>query len=246
MKPGTIYRLGQHRLVCGDSSDSELIAKLVGETKIDLIICDPPYGVNYTESKLGIANIVNKKAIANDDIVEAEGYEQFTKAWLETIKPYLALKNSLYIFNSDKMLLSSVKALEDTGGKFTQLLVWAKTQAVVGRMDYLPQHELIIYGWYGTHRFAKSKDKSVLIYPKPNASKLHPTMKPVGLLRRLILNSSKIGDIVFDGFGGSGSTLIACEQTHRKCLMAELDPDYCQVIIDRWQKLTGETVEELS
>jgi site-specific DNA-methyltransferase (adenine-specific) len=245
MKPGSIYQLGQHRLACGDSSDPELVKQLVGDNKVNLILCDPPYGVNYTESKQGITNIVSKKAIANDDIADATGYEHFTKNWLETIKLHLAKKNSLYIFNSDKMLLPTVKAMEATGGKFTQLLVWAKTQAVIGRLDYLPQHELIIYGWYGTHNFAKSKDKSVLVYPKPTTSKLHPTMKPVGLLRRLILNSSNVGDVVFDGFGGSGSTLIACEQTKRQCLMLELDPEYCQVIIDRWEKLTGQQAEEL-
>lgn len=245
MKTGTIYQLGQHRLACGDSSDAILIERLVDEDLVNLIVCDPPYGVNYTESKQGITNIVSKKVIANDNIADAAGYESFTKNWLEVIKPYLAKKNSLYIFNSDKMLLPTVKALEVTGGKFTQLLVWAKTQAIIGRLDYLPQHELIIYGWFGTHNFAKSKDKSVLIYPKPKTSKLHPTMKPVGLLRRLILNSSKMGDVVFDGFGGSGSTLIACEQTKRQCLTIELDPEYCQVIIVRWEKLTGQKAEAL-
>jgi DNA modification methylase len=245
MKAGDIYQLGQHRLACGDSSDKELAKRLVGEDKIDLIVCDPPYGVNYIESKQGLTNLASKKAIANDDIEDAGDYEKFTKKWMEAIKPHLARKNSLYVFNSDKMLLPTVKALEASGGKFTQLLVWAKTQAIIGRMDYLPQHELIIYGWYGIHSFAKSKDKSVLIYPKPSTSKLHPTMKPIGLLRRLILNSSAVGDVIFDGFGGSGSTLIACEQTKRKCLMVELDPDYCQVIIDRWQKLTGQKAKAL-
>jgi DNA modification methylase len=245
MKTGDIYQLGQHRLACGDSSDDKLVKRLVGKDKIDLIVCDPPYGVNYTESKQGLTNLASKKAIANDDIEDAGDYEQFTKKWLEAVKPYLARKNSLYVFNSDKMLLPTVKALEASGGKFTQLLVWAKTQAIIGRMDYLPQHELIIYGWYGTHSFAKSKDKSVLIYPKPSTSKLHPTMKPIGLLRRLILNSSAVGDVIFDGFGGSGSTLIASEQTKRKCLMVELDPDYCQIIIERWQKLTGQKAKVL-
>src|SRR5579884_3982284 len=117
MSPGTIYQLGQHRLVCGDSSDQELIKRLIGDDKVDLIVCDPPYGVNYTESKQGIVNIVNSKTIANDDIVDAAGYEEFTKSWLESIKPCLTRKNSLYIFNSDKMLLPTVQALESTGGK---------------------------------------------------------------------------------------------------------------------------------
>jgi DNA modification methylase len=246
MKIGDTYQLGQHRLACGDSSDPTLVKQLVGSDKINLIVCDPPYGVSYVESKQGITKLTAHKNIVNDDIEDAGSYELFTKNWLEAAKPYLTLKNSLYIFNSDKMLLPSIKALEASGGKFTQLLIWAKTQAVIGRLDYLPQHELIIYGWYGTHNFAKSKDKSILVYPKPSASKLHPTMKPIGLLRRLILNSSNVGDVVFDGFGGSGSTLIACEQTKRRCLTIEIDPDYCHVIIKRWEKLTGQKAKVLS
>lgn len=245
MKAGDIYQLGQHRLACGSSSDTELIAKLVGEAKIALALTDPPYGVSYVENKLNPGKSGSEKAIANDNIEDEVEYATFTKAWLEAIKPYMARKNSLYIFNSDKMLLPTIQALKATGGKFTQLLIWAKTQAVVGRLDYLPQHELIIYGWYGTHKFYKSKDKSILVYPKPSVSKLHPTMKPVGLLRRLILNSSNVGDVVFDGFGGSGSTLMACEQTKRHCLMVELDSEYCEVIVDRWENLTGLKAELL-
>jgi len=135
--------------------------------------------------------------------------------------------------------------MRQAGVRFTQILIWIKNHAVIGRMDYLPQHEFIAYGWFGTHKFHKSKDKSILFYPKPNKSKLHPTMKPVGLLRRLILNSTKVGDAVYDPFGGSGSTLIACEQTKRRCLTIEVDPKYCQTIIDRFNKLTGKEVKRL-
>jgi DNA modification methylase len=246
MKMGDIYQLGQHRLACGSSSDPELVKQLVGEDKIALILTDPPYGVSYVENKLNPSKHGSDKVIVNDNIEDEADYEAFTKAWLEAIKPYMTRKNSLYIFNSDKMLLPTIQALKASGGKFAQLLIWAKTQAVIGRLDYLPQHELIIYGWYGTHTFTKSKDKSILVYPKPSISKLHPTMKPVGLLRRLILNSSKVGDTVFDGFVGSGSTLLACEQTNRRCLAIELDPEYCQVVINRWEKLTGQKAEQLS
>lgn len=245
MKTGDIYQLGQHRLACGDSNDQELLKRLANEDKIALILTDPPYGVSYVENKLNPSKIGSEKVIANDNIEDEAEYGAFTKAWLEAVIPYMARKNSLYVFNSDKMLLPTIQALKTSGGKFAQLLIWAKTQAVIGRLDYLPQHELIIYGWYGTHTFTKSKDKSILIYPKPTASKLHPTMKPVGLLRRLILNSSKVGDIVFDGFVGSGSTLLACEQTNRRCLAIELDSEYCQVVIKRWEKLTNQKAEKL-
>ena len=137
------------------------------------------------------------------------------------------------------MLFALRDGMQNAGFKFTQLLIWIKNHAVVGRMDYLPQHELIAYGWHGAHIFHKSKDKSILFHPKPNKSKLHPTMKPVSLLRQLILNSTKIGDVIYEPFGGSGSTLIACEQTKRNCLCIEIDPEYCQIIVDRYEKVTG-------
>lgn len=245
MKPGDIYQLGDHRLACGSSSDGKLLGRLISNQKIAAVVTDPPYGVDYVASKQAIVKLSASKNIENDNITKHSEYLIFTQAWLEAIRPHLQRKNSLYIFNSDKMLLPIVQALSDTGGKFAQLLIWVKNQPVLGRLDYIPQHELILYGWYGTHAFAKSKDKSVLVYPRPQKSKLHPTMKPVGLLRRLILNSTVISDIVFDGFGGSGSTLMACEQTKRQCLIVELDPEYCEIIIKRWEKLTGLKAEKL-
>lgn len=245
MKTVRIWQLGDHRLAHGDSSDPEILSRLIGTDKVNMILNDVPYGVKVVESKRGIAKPSAHKVIVNDDIVDEDDYQVFTEAWLEAIKPYLAPKNSVYIFNSDKMLIPTIQALRATGGKFAQLLIWAKTQAVIGRLDYLPQHELLIYGWYGTHKFHKSKDKSILVYPRPNKSKLHPTMKPVGLLRRLILNSTKVGEIVFDGFVGSGSSVLACEQTKRRCLAVEVDLEYCRTTIDRWQRLTGQVAFEL-
>ncbi len=246
MKTGTTYQLGQHRLACGDSSDTELVNQLLGRDKVSIVLVDPPYSVAVVESKQWLQSKNQHKAISNDELMSDATYQAFTEKWLRAVKPHLAPKNSIYIFNSDKMLIPTVQALKTSGGKFAQLLIWAKTQAVVGRLDYLPQHELIIYGWCGTHKFYKSKDKSILVYPKPSSSKLHPTMKPVGLLRRLILNSSNVGDVVYDGFVGSGSVLLACEQTNRRCLAVELDPEYCETVIARWEKLTGKKAEVLS
>lgn len=239
IKPGDIFQLGSHRLACGDAVDSELVKKLVGEDTIDLILTDPPYGVLYTQAKAGFSKVKVNKEIINDDITSEFDYAVFTKNWLVAITPHLSKKDAIYIFNSDKMLFALRDGMEQAGVNFSQLLIWIKNHAVVGRKDYLPMHELIAYGWHGTHLFHKSKDKSVLFYPKPSKSSLHPTTKPVPLLRHLILNSSKIGSVVYDCFGGSGSTLIAAEQTRRKCLMIELDPDYCQTIITRFEKLTG-------
>jgi len=238
IKYGNLIELGEHRLICGSCTDSEIVKKLVGDEKINLIVTDPPYGVDYVESKKGINNSkFEHKSILNDQIQTEESYQQFTQEWLEITKPYLSKKNSFYIFNSDKMIFSLKNALDKSNFKFCQLLIWIKNHSVIGRMDYLLQHEIVAYGWYGTHTFYKSKDKSILAFPKPHKSTLHPTMKPISLIRHLVLNSSQIGDYVFDGFGGSGSTLIACEQTKRKCLMIEMDPNYCQVIIDRYQRM---------
>jgi DNA modification methylase len=232
---GDIIRLGDHILICGDSSKVDLSAY----GNIDLLLTDPPYGVDYAESKRGIGKIAKDKDISNDGFVTDQEYIEFTKGWLSPALAKLSKKNSIYIFNSDKMIFALRQACLEAGMKIAQLIVWVKDRAIVGRLDYLPQHELILYGWKGTHDFKRGKDKSVAFYPKPSQSKLHPTMKPVGLLRRLILNSTKVGDTVYDPFGGSGSTLIACEHTKRKCIMVEMDPEYCETIVARFKKLTG-------
>jgi len=235
---GDLINLGDHLLLCGDSTNKEEIHKILQDKKVSLILSDPPYGVAYVESKNGLNNVSKiHKEIANDQIQSEQSYQSFTQSWLEVVKPFLTSKNSFYIFNSDKMLFALKNSLDNSNFKFCQLLIWIKNHSVIGRLDYLPQHELIAYGWYGSHKFFKSKDKSILVFPKPQKSTLHPTMKPISLLRHLILNSTQIGDYVYDPFGGSGSTLIACEQTKRKCLMVELDPKYCQVIVNRYQKM---------
>jgi len=240
-----IFELGSHYLVCGDALDPVMVGKLLSDRKISLILTDMPYGVGYVENKINFNQISKSKIIANDHEQTDQEYRAFTKGWLNLVKPYLAEKNSYYLFNSDKMLFAMREGLVDEGFKFAQLLIWVKNHVVLGRLNYLPQHELIAYGWYGRHAFQKSQDKSVLFYPKPNKSPLHPTMKPVGLLRNLILNSSKTDDWVYDPFLGSGSTLMACEQTKRRCLGIELDQEYCQVIIDRFEKVTNKKAKKL-
>ena len=235
IKTGDIVHLVDHVLICGDASKLDL--KPYGT--INLILTDPPYGIDYAQSKRGIGKIAKDKDIANDGFVTDAQYVEFTKDWLTPPLKQLSKKNSIYIFNCDKMIFALREACVQVGMKVAQLIIWVKDRAIIGRMDYLPQHELILYGWKGTHDFKRGKDKSVVFEPKPSRSKLHPTMKPVGLLRRLILNSTAVGDTVYDPFGGSGSTLIACEHTKRKCVMVEMDPEYCQTIVARWQKLTG-------
>lgn len=235
IKLGDVIELGDHTLICGDSADVDL-----GKyAPINLILTDPPYGINYVASKEELVEVAKFKDIINDEFADDYQYGEFIKSWLHPALRHLSKKNSIYIFNCDKMIFSLREACLAVGMKVSQLIVWVKDKPIIGRLDYLPQHELILYGWYGTHDFKRGKDKSVVFHPKPQKSKLHPTMKPVGLLRRLILNSTNVGDTVYDPFGGSGSTLIACEHTKRKCVMVEMDPEYCATIIARWLKLTG-------
>lgn len=246
IKYGDVFQLGKHRLLCGDSTDTELIKNFVGQDEIKAIITDVPYGVDVVASKEGFTKSdVKHKAIANDQLQTDEDFRDFTAKWLAAVKTFLSPKNNFYIFNSDKMMFPMREALHDEGFKLSQLLVWVKTGAVIGRLDYLPQHELIAYGWYGRHEFLKSKDKSVLVSPKTKKNDLHPTIKPLSILRRLILNSTRIGDTIYDPFGGSGSLLLGCEQTKRNCLMVELESDYCEVILNQWEQLTNLKAKKL-
>lgn len=236
---GDLIILGEHRLLCDDCTKPENIKKLMGQEKIASIITDVPYGIQAAQSKEYLNPKNKHKNIINDQYQSNQDYTIFMKDWLLAIKSYLKVPNSFYIFNADKMVFALKDALDQENFHFSQLLIWIKNHAVVGRLDYLPMHELICYGWFGKHKFRKSKDKSVQYFPKPNKSELHVTMKPVGLIRNLILNSTEIGDIVFDGFLGSGTAIIAAEHTKRRCFGAEIDLDHCQTIIKRYKKLTG-------
>jgi len=245
VKYGDIFSVGDHIVACCDSKDAKLVARVIGKCKISAVICDVPYGVLYTEQKAGFSKVKVNKNILNDDIVCESQYTQFTKEWIVPLIPYLNRKNSFYIFNSDKMLFALRDGMEQAGVHFSQLLIWLKNHSVIGRKDYLPMHELIAYGWYGTHAFRKAKDKSLLYCPKPSKSPLHPTQKPVSLLRRLVLNSTAIGDTVIDCFSGSGSLGIACEETKRKSILIELDPEYVQTILNRFEKVFGLKAEKI-
>ena len=239
IKHGDIVRLGSHVLACGDCRDQKFIARVVGDLKIKSVIVDPPYGVAVAESKRNFKTLLKDKAIEGDHLQSDEEYATFTREWIEAVSPHLEKKNSFYIFNSDKMVFALRQGMLEADVKFGQLLVWVKTSSVVGRLDYAPQHELIAYGWFGIHEFLKSKDRRVIVYPRPAKSPMHPTTKPIPLIRRLVLNSTRIGDVVYDGFLGSGTTLLACEQTKRVCIGVEIDPEYCQLVVDRFHKLTG-------
>lgn len=234
---GALIQLGNHLVYCGSATNPKDVETLMQGQKIDLIATDPPYGVAVVEGNDDLSS--RHTPITNDQLQSHEQYMGFTRQWLKACRPHLADKNAFYIFNCDRMAHALLDGLKAEQFLFKQLLVWLKTSANIGRLDYLPQSELIAYGWHGTHKFYKSKDRNILIYPKTQDNKLHPTMKPIPLMRHLILNSSKVGGRVYDPFAGSGSTLISAEQAKRRCFAMELEPKYCQVIIDRFKKMTG-------
>lgn len=247
IKQGDIFAVGYHLVACGDSRNPDLVDRVLGKNRVALILTDVPYGVAYVESRKAFTKGKSTHApIANDHLQSDKEFLTFTHAWLQAVRPCLSRKNAAYIFCSDKMLFALRDGMEAAGWKFAQLLFWLKTAAVIGRLDYAPQHECIAYGWHGVHAFMKSKDKSVIIHPKPQKSAFHPTEKPIPILRRLILNSSHIGDVVYDPFAGSGTTGIAAEQTQRRCVMIELEPAYCRIIITRLEKLTGVRSQKIS
>lgn len=241
---GDIFLLGNHVLLCGDSRDTFSVESLLKDKEIWLLLTDPPYGIDYVASKEWFNESTKvHEDIANDGFQSDEHYREFTKAWLLPIIPFLKEKNASYIFNADKMIFALRDWMIEAGWKFSQLIVWIKDSAIIWRLDYLPQHELIAYGWYGKHAYYWGKSKSVLAFAKIRKNTIHPTMKPIPLLRELILNSSKVWDTVYDPFGGSGSTLIASEQTGRNCIMVEQSPIYVSRIIERWEKFTGKKAQ---
>lgn len=240
IKTGDIIKLGENLLLAGDCTNQEHVDALLEGRKIALLACDPPYGTAAVEAHESLTGTKSRhKRILNDHLQSDEEYRAFTKSWLVPMVPHLAKKNSAYIFGSDKMLFALREGMMDAGFTFGQLLIWAKTAAVPGRLDFCPQHELIVFGRFGTHKFYKPHDKSLLFCPKPAKSPYHVSTKPIQLMNRLILNSSAIGETVYDPFLGSGTTLLSAQITGRKCVGTEIDLDHCQTIVARWEKLMG-------
>ena len=246
IKRGDLIELGEHRLLCGDSTQKEDFQRVLQGEKIDLVFTDPPYGVNYDDkndflNKYDKGNTVQKE-IKNDSISKEELKEFLLKVFTN-IRENLNVYNSFYItISSGDEFIPTLEAIEESGLEFKHLLIWNKNNAVLGRGDYNYKHEPIIYGWAGKHKFYGNGEFKTTIWdiPKPQKNDLHPTMKPIQLIENAIRNSSKREQIVFDAFLGSGTTLIACENTKRKARGIELDPKYCQIIIERYLQHTGE------
>ncbi|BBE50884.1 DNA adenine methyltransferase YhdJ [Ferriphaselus amnicola] len=236
-KPGDVWLLGQHRLLCGDSTKADDLKRLMREELADMAFTDPPYNVNYANTAKDKLRGKNRP-ILNDNLGDDFG-TFLTDACTNLLS---VTKGAVYIAMSSSELDTLQAAFRAAGGKWSTFIIWAKNTFTLGRADYQRQYEPILYGWRdgADHFWCGARDQGdVWQIKKPAKNDLHPTMKPVELVERAILNSSKSRDIVLDLFGGSGTTLIAAEKTGRQARLIELDPKYVDVILRRWQEWTG-------
>jgi len=236
-RPGDLWILGNHRLLCGDATVSADVQALMGGQLADMAFTDPPYNVDYGNSAKDKLRGKDRR-IMNDAL--GDGFYQFLH---DACQNLLAVtKGACYVCMSSSELHTLQKAWLDAGGKWSTFVIWAKNAFTLGRADYQRQYEPILYGWKqgSDHFWCGDRDQSdVWFYNKPRVNDLHPTMKPVELVERALKNSSKSRDTVIDLFGGSGTTLIACEKLNRHACLMELDPRYVDVIIQRWQDYSG-------
>ena len=231
-KSGDVWTLGRHRLICGDSTKAETFAVLMNGRKANLVVTDPPYNVNY-EGTAG--------KIKNDNLADEKFY-QFLFDAFSNIEKVMADDASIYVFHADTEGLNFRKAFADAGFYLSGCCIWKKPSLVLGRSPYQWQHEPCLYGWKksGKHQwYADRKQTTIWEFEKTKKNTDHPTMKPIPLLAYPIQNSSMSNTLVLDPFGGSGSTLIACEQTDRDCYTIELDEKYCDVIVKRYIEQVG-------
>jgi DNA modification methylase len=236
-QPGDVWVLGEHRLLCGDATVLADVDRVLDGQLADMTFTDPPYGVNYANSPKDKLR-GKHRPIMNDNL--GAGFEGFLQDACANI---LSLtKGAVYVCMSSSELHTLQRAFTAAGGKWSTFVIWAKHTFTLGRADYQRQYEPILYGWPAGHDryWCGARDQGdVWFVDKPARNDLHPTMKPVALVERAVRNSSKSRDIVLDPFGGSGSTLITCEKTGRQARLVELDPKYCDVIVQRWQAFSG-------
>lgn len=265
-KLGDVYQLGEHRLMCGSSTEEKDVQKLMNGELVEMVWTDPPYNIAY-EGKTKKRMTIQNDEMSNDDF-----YTFLYDFYRHTVN---IMHNGcpIYVAHADMETRNFRQAMQDAGIEQKQCIIWVKNSMVLGRQDYQWQHEPILYGWKpgASHRWYGMFDKKTVIddeidikklkkeelqelithyrnerkttvirHDRPSRSEDHPTMKPVGLIVKFILNSSRQGDLIYDGFGGSGSTLIAAEKLNRRCYMMEIDPRYVDVIIKRWEDYTGQ------
>ena len=232
-KPGDLWILGNHRLLCGDSTNPQHLERLMQGQQADLWITDPPYNVDYQG---GTGLKIQNDNMSNDD------FRQFLRDCYSSANSVLKSGAAFYIWHADSEGYNFRGAAFDIGWQVRQCLIWVKSSLVMGRQDYHWKHEPCLYGWKegAAHTWnTDRKQTTVLEFDKPSRNGEHPTMKPVDLFQYQIDNSTKQNAMVLDSFGGSGTTAIACERIHRKARLMELDPVYCDVIVKRWSDFTG-------
>ena len=230
---GDIFEIGQHKLLCGSSTQTDSWSKIFASELADLVITDPPYNVAYT------GKTKDALTIQNDSMGDGDFY-QFLYDFYTALGSYTKAGGSWYVWHADSEGANFRRAMADAGIMVKQCLIWVKNSMVMGRQDYQWKHEPCLYGWKegAAHSwYSDRKQTTILEFNRPNRNAEHPTMKPIELIAYQITNSSKVGDLVADGFLGSGTTMIASHQLGRKCYGTELDPKYCQVIVDRMRKL---------
>jgi DNA modification methylase len=271
---GELWRMGEHFLLCGDATNLDDVAKVLGGGLADLLLTDPPYNVDY------VGGTSDKLTIANDNFDSSESFRKFIADSLIACKPHLQAGAAFYIWFATRRTKELFDACSDAELEIRQELYWIKQQFVLGRQDYQWQTEPCLYGWKegAAHWFAPTRSETNVIEDKADLKKMskadlrkmledilsggiqtdalhedrpmrngeHPTMKPVSLFARLIRNSTRRGQVVLDVFAGSGTTVAACEQMGRKARLIELDPHYCDVILARWENLTGQRAELVS
>jgi DNA modification methylase len=230
---GDLFEIGPHRLICGDSTQTDTFANLFDGQLADLVVTDPPYNVAY-EGKTKDA-----LTIQNDSMSDGDFY-QFLYDFYTALGSYTKAGGAWYVWHADSEGANFRHAMKNAGIMVKQCLIWVKNTLVMGRQDYQWKHEPCLYGWKegASHGwYSDRKQTTILEFDRPSRSAEHPTMKPIPLFAYQISNSSKQGDIVADAFGGSGTTMVACHQMNRKAYLVEFDPKYCQVIVDRMLKL---------
>lgn len=245
-KRGEVYRLGRHRLMCGDSTVAEDVEKLMNGEKADMVFTDPPWNVNYGAEEEGNPMGYKPRTIMND-FMGTEDFKKFMDSAFRCMNAASKPGAMTYVVMSAQEWGNMMLTLAGNSYHWSSTIIWNKDQLVLSRKDYHTKYEPIWYGWKNgaarLHPLRDRKQCDVWDFDRPKVSVEHPTMKPVELVARAVQNSSKKDSIVLDLFGGSGTTVIACEQTDRSCCMMELDPRYVDVIIDRWEKFTGKKAE---
>ena len=272
IRPGEVWQLGEHRLMCGDSTCEADVDRLTNGDEMDMCLTDPPYNVNYE------GGTDEHMTIINDNMDDAS-FHDFLSAFYSQMMRVLKPGGAFYIFHADSEGLNFRSALHEAGGAVRETLIWVKNALVLGRQDYQWKHEPCLYGWKDgaghyfiddrcqttvfdsapdldemdrdqllafTRALLDAQMATVIREKKPTVNDLHPTMKPVPLCARLVKNSTRRGEKVIDFFGGSGSTLMACQELKRVCYIMELDPQYAEVIIQRWEDETGEKAVKIS